>query len=113
MPGDPAGLSHCVMTRFARPPADANRHGAGRPAALDTLSAPVFRLGLRGVSRGCHQPLQLGFHQIAQGSVLFAGQFLKLFSKNRVDAHVERYSFHCRHHAVVLGLQHGNTTQSL
>jgi hypothetical protein len=54
MRDDPAGLSHCVMTRFARQLAVANRHGAGRPAALDTLSAPFFRLGWRGVSRGCH-----------------------------------------------------------
>ena len=76
MDDNPAGLSGCVMTRIARPPADAIRHGAERPAALDALSAPVFRLGLRVVSRGCHQPLQLGFHQIAQGSVLFAGQLL-------------------------------------
>lgn len=76
MRDDPAGLSHCVATRFATHPADANRREAGRPAALDALSAPVFRLGSCDLSRGCHQPLQLGFHQIAQGSVLFAGQLL-------------------------------------
>jgi hypothetical protein len=27
---------------------------------------------------------------------------LQLFSKVAVDAHVERHSFHCCHHAVVL-----------
>ncbi len=30
---DPAGLSHCVMTRIASQKGDAIRHGAGRPAA--------------------------------------------------------------------------------
>lgn len=34
MRDDPAGLSHCVATPFARHLADAKARGAGRPAAL-------------------------------------------------------------------------------
>ena len=63
------------MIRIARHQADAIRHGAERPAALDTLSAPVFRFGLRALARG-RNPLEFGFYKIAQGSVLFAGDSL-------------------------------------
>ena len=58
MDDDPAGSSHCVMTRWATHLAFAHRHGAGRPAALDALSAPVFRFGACGVLH--RPPLQTG-----------------------------------------------------
>jgi len=53
MDDDPAGSSDCVATPFARPSADANGREAGWPAAIETLSAPVFRFGSCGV---LHQP---------------------------------------------------------
>ena len=104
MTSDPAGRRRDCVGPCRAPAIRAmgTAPGAARPAVMNVLSAPVFRLGLRALARGCHQPLQLGFHQIAQGSVLFAGQRLQLFSKVAVDAHVERHSFHCCHHAVVL-----------
>jgi hypothetical protein len=57
MDDDLAGSSHCVATPFARPSADANGREAGRPAAIETLSAPVFRFGARSVLH--HSPLCL------------------------------------------------------
>ena len=46
-----------------------------RLAALESSSAPVFRLGSCALARG-RNPLEFGFYQIAEGSVLFAGDSL-------------------------------------
>lgn len=86
---DPAGRRRdCVGDRNRQPTGDAIPPRAARPAVMNVLSAPVFRLGLRALARG-RDSLEFGFNEVAQGSVLLIGNRLEPCFQVGIDQDIQ------------------------
>ena len=78
MDDDPAGLSHCVMTRFATHPADANQREAGRPAALG--AGEFLKLPKLGALNLRWSPVPTGVPKMATVSKTPDGRYFVSFA---------------------------------